>query len=777
MATNISSDSALQDYEASRVQSVTNVMMQGGSIPRRLYRGGTQAIKIKMKSPWRGKDEIEQAKAWKYTSNALRFMGRTKQAEWVDRLTGTKLKKPEKEEKRDTGTERVSQIVKTQTGSLMRIEHKINAVASMVAAQGAAIENIRTMLAPRQLAVGKGDQQQNITFNPLAPKGSEFFQTDDKGNLSKKQLTDEIAEKAAVTVVKLQMKEEERRGKQARLMLKKSRQAGVPYADPEEGASPLEILRAEMDANFKRVFEALSGKGADEESGGWISKVMKFFSGIGSKLLPILGIIGKLGLVGIAAKLGWELGKWLNEKFKISERINDAIFAVKDWFARLDIPGKFYAVMDWFTEIKQSILQTYEDFKQGIADKFYEIKDWFEQQIINIKVFIHDMNPFTDDEETEAYRRSLQEKFDRSRSERDAARMAERKDKENYRTTQQMTAELAKSESLATLQKQYADLDAQIKKAPEGKYRDFLISERSRTMEAMETKAPGSSAVHRSQMSYGTIERKGLQMPDETIQDVIVQAAKKVGVDTGLMMAMARQESGFNPSADAKTSSAKGLYQFINSTWDYMLQKYGGEFPELGAGPYDPQASAIAGALFIKENAEALKKAGIPLTASNLYTAHFLGAGGARTLLSAPSNSIAADILPAAAKANKGIFYDKHGRARTVSEVEGLMYEKIGAYADAYTAALGLDANKGTVMAGQPHRRIDGTAVDAVSREVQQGQRGGAGTVSVSTPVVVHNTPVQTPRPQVGTPKPEPFTTDPALAGMANRDSSFPSLA
>lgn len=762
---NIGSDAALQEFEASRVTGVTNVMMQGGSVPGRLFRGGKEALKIKMKSPWRGKDNIEQAGGWKAASAALRLMGKTKQAEWVDRLTGTKIKKEVKDTEKKAGTAKMQQVMNTQMGMLVRIDQKVSAVQGMVSAQGEVLNNIRTMLAPREFAVGKGDQQQRMTFNPLAPKGSEFNALGEDGKLSKKELTEEIAEKAAKAVTKLQMKEEERRGKRAMLMMKKSRQIGQPYSDPAEGASPIEVLRAEMNANFAKLFDQQEEDA--EKNEGWLSQMIAVGKSGGLKLL---GMLGKIGLVGLALKIGWELGKWLNEKFNLSQKINDAIFAVQDWFAALDIPGKFAAVKDWFVEMKNSVVDTVVGIKDSIMDKFYEIKDWFEQMMIDIKVWIYDIIPGHSDDETEAYRRELQAGLDKKRK----ARADEKKARERRKQEEAYTAKLGETESLASLQQQYADLDEAIKTAEDPKFRDFLIKQRSMTMQAMEKRAPGSSAVHRSQMSTGTIERKDLHMPDQTIQDVIVKAAKKVGVDQGLMMAMARQESGFRPNADAKTSSAKGLYQFIDKTWGAMVDKYADKYPELNKGPYDPEASATAGALFIKENADVLKKAGIALTASNLYTAHFLGPGGARQLLSASSDAIAADMLPAAAKANKGIFYDKHGRARTVGEVEALMYDKIGKYADAYTAALGPGASKDTVMVGTPGQRISGAAVDSDSRTVQQGQRGGGAAV-VNAPVVVNNTnPTAAPKPQVGAPKADPATTDPSLSGSAYRDQSMP---
>lgn len=53
--------------------------------------------------------------------------------------------------------------------------------------------------------------------------------------------------------------------------------------------------------------------------------------------------------------------------------------------------------------------------------------------------------------------------------------------------------------------------------------------------------------------------------PSHEVQEAITFASYDVGVDYGYMMAMAAPESGFNPAA-AGTTSATGLYQFLNAT-------------------------------------------------------------------------------------------------------------------------------------------------------------------------------------------------------------------
>lgn len=187
----------------------------------------------------------------------------------------------------------------------------------------------------------------------------------------------------------------------------------------------------------------------------------------------------------------------------------------------------------------------------------------------------------------------------------------------------------------------------------------------------------------------------GLLMPSETVASVINKASDMVGVDKALMYAMAKQESGFDPNAGAKTSSAKGLYQFIKGTWNGMVKQYGSKYPILKErGPEDPEANAIAGALFIKENSDYLAKNGIPVNATTIYAAHFLGPRGAKKLLSADPETNASTLMPDAAAANDFIFYEKtnnkpdKSKPRTVQQVINVLFEKVGQYQEKYQKKL-----------------------------------------------------------------------------------------
>lgn len=180
----------------------------------------------------------------------------------------------------------------------------------------------------------------------------------------------------------------------------------------------------------------------------------------------------------------------------------------------------------------------------------------------------------------------------------------------------------------------------------------------------------------------------------QSVTAALQRASEKTGAAFDLLYNMARRESSLDPQAKAKTSSAAGLFQFIEQTWLAAVKKYGaahGLSEEAGAitrsssGEYvvadgarkqaildlrlDPsKAAALAGEL-IQENSRGLEsRLGRAVGAAEVYTAHFLGLGGAVKLLSASPDAIAADLAPRAAAANRAVFYDG-ARARTVSEV------------------------------------------------------------------------------------------------------------
>ncbi|GJL91477.1 transglycosylase SLT domain-containing protein [Hyphococcus sp.] len=190
------------------------------------------------------------------------------------------------------------------------------------------------------------------------------------------------------------------------------------------------------------------------------------------------------------------------------------------------------------------------------------------------------------------------------------------------------------------------------------------------------------------------------------VQGAVKRASASTGAGFDFLMKMAARESGFDPNAQAKTSSAAGLFQFIEQTWFSTVKKYGAEHG-LGAasnaisqnanGRYevsDPAArekilnmrfnaeaaSAMAGEL-ANENKSMLEgRLGRAASSADLYTAHFLGPAGAVKLLSAASTVKAADLLPQAAAANRNVFYDG-ARTKSVGEVVASIAKSMGGVA------------------------------------------------------------------------------------------------
>ncbi|MGB7408576.1 MAG: transglycosylase SLT domain-containing protein [Pontixanthobacter sp.] len=175
-------------------------------------------------------------------------------------------------------------------------------------------------------------------------------------------------------------------------------------------------------------------------------------------------------------------------------------------------------------------------------------------------------------------------------------------------------------------------------------------------------------------------------------RNAIADAARRTGTDFDYLLAQAKLESGLNPNAKARTSSASGLFQFIDSTWIDTIGKHGSALG-LGAATtgasrsqimalrFDPHASSLmAGALANDNRAILSGVLGREPDHAELYMAHFLGAGGAskflRQLQQDPEISAAA-ILPAPAAANRAIFYNSGGAARSVGDVMEVMRGKM----------------------------------------------------------------------------------------------------
>ena len=214
-----------------------------------------------------------------------------------------------------------------------------------------------------------------------------------------------------------------------------------------------------------------------------------------------------------------------------------------------------------------------------------------------------------------------------------------------------------------------------------------------------------------------------------TVVSRIRQASRATRIDFGTLMAQAKEESGFRVDARSTTSSASGLFQFINLTWLGLVQRFGDKY---GVGALarqiatdsagqasvadpalrerilglrkDPSLSAALAAEYARANKGEIEHAlGRPAGNADLYLAHFLGAAGATALLKAVAqngDAVGAALLPSAAAANRSVFFDDAGRARSVAEIYRSFAERIDSEAQRFsTADAGADNATGTPAA------------------------------------------------------------------------------
>lgn len=168
----------------------------------------------------------------------------------------------------------------------------------------------------------------------------------------------------------------------------------------------------------------------------------------------------------------------------------------------------------------------------------------------------------------------------------------------------------------------------------------------------------------------------------QQVTQAIQNASARTGVSFAYLMEKASAESSFNPAAKAKTSSATGLYQFIDSTWVNTIKEHGEKYgintqqskSRLLSLRKDPQIAAFMAAEFTADNKDYLQQnVGGKIGNTELYFAHFMGARGGAAFLKARQNNplaIGADIFPRAARANRNVFFDpKTGNPRTLEQI------------------------------------------------------------------------------------------------------------
>jgi hypothetical protein len=200
------------------------------------------------------------------------------------------------------------------------------------------------------------------------------------------------------------------------------------------------------------------------------------------------------------------------------------------------------------------------------------------------------------------------------------------------------------------------------------------------------------------------------------IVESIIRASVAVNVDPVYMMALADKESSLRLESKAGTSSAEGLYQFINKTWLEVIRTFGPrhglltEAAAIGGAEdnfavsdeamrerimalrNDPYIAAVMAAEMKKRDKQLIERQiGREMTRSEYYLAHFFGAQSAGKflkILDEKPKSRAPKVFPAAARANKNLFFAKQGkksRQLTVAEVYTRLDQMIDTRLDRYS--------------------------------------------------------------------------------------------
>ncbi len=182
------------------------------------------------------------------------------------------------------------------------------------------------------------------------------------------------------------------------------------------------------------------------------------------------------------------------------------------------------------------------------------------------------------------------------------------------------------------------------------------------------------------------------------VLSALQDAAQATGADFHYLLGTAMRESSLKPSAQAGTSSAAGLFQFVEQTWLGVVKTYGakhglssfanaitqgsdGRFHTSNSADRsailalrkDPKVASLMEGEFAQATRATLQdNLGRDVCGGELYAAHFLGPDAACRLIrmndSQPSAK-AANAFPAAADANRNVFFHANGTAKTVREV------------------------------------------------------------------------------------------------------------
>lgn len=223
-----------------------------------------------------------------------------------------------------------------------------------------------------------------------------------------------------------------------------------------------------------------------------------------------------------------------------------------------------------------------------------------------------------------------------------------------------------------------------------------------------------------------TVHQYGDYAVPHSVAKAIVRAARETGFPADYLMAIAEKESSFRANSAAEVGSAKGYFGFIEQTWFSAIKRNGGEYgladvasaivqkknrrgqtyfdiddprvrEEVLKLRDDPYVSAAMTALDLKDARKRIEnRIDALMEDEDLYLPHFLGEDAAEDVIAASERkpgSSARSLLPRAARYNKAMFHDSHGRPLTVAQFRKRAQNVISRRAEKY-AEVAVDVSR-----------------------------------------------------------------------------------
>lgn len=135
----------------------------------------------------------------------------------------------------------------------------------------------------------------------------------------------------------------------------------------------------------------------------------------------------------------------------------------------------------------------------------------------------------------------------------------------------------------------------------------------------------------------------------------VMNNAKLFGVQQTYMCKLAQIESNFNPKAKSPTSSARGLFQIINSTEKQLVKELGLDIGNI----YDSNYNSYLASYLTSKSVKFLKRNNLPVTYTSLYALHFFGVSGGYKFLTTNNSELVKTYFPSAYKYNRGLIGNK----------------------------------------------------------------------------------------------------------------------